>query len=239
MKLLILDTETTDAENYQACEIGATLYQVSENIDETGAIASISTLIPVTNNSVQQINQITPHLTQAANNIYKQSIDLLAIMAFSSDYIIAFNAEFDSQVVKEILPDCIGLPSTWVCAMKDFDWGYPTKPNGNYKLTDLALWMGIGVSTVHRAADDVRLLVECFNRRKEVLPEMVEAAVVLAKSPVVELKAVVSYEHRSLAKNAGFSWDGDRRIWVKKVKQCKLDEFQKILEFDVEVINIG
>lgn len=62
MKLLILDTETADDEN-KPCEISATLYQVGEY---SGAIASISTLIPVDSNNAQAINGIAPPLTQAA-----------------------------------------------------------------------------------------------------------------------------------------------------------------------------
>ncbi|MCC5638022.1 hypothetical protein LC593_19720 [Nostoc sp. CHAB 5844] len=79
--------------------------------------------------------------------------------------------------------------------------------------------MGIGISTVHRAADDVRLLVECLNRHKD-LPKLLEDAIALSPSPMVEIKALVSYEDRHKASKAKFIWDGDRRIWHKSVRQC-------------------
>jgi DNA polymerase-3 subunit epsilon len=119
--------------------------------------------------------------------------------------------------------------------MKDFDWGYPAK-NDSYKLTDLALWMGIGISTVHRAGDDVRLLVECLNRRKQQLPNMVNQAVFVSNSPIIEFKAMVGYDNRELAKTAGFYWDGDRKLWTKKLRECRFNEFVKTLSFGVEVI---
>jgi DNA polymerase III subunit epsilon len=230
MKLLIIDTETADTEN-TLCEIAATLYEVGEY---SGAIASISTLIPVDSNNAQAINGIAPPLTQAAHPIYKSALAFLREMADITDYAVAFNAEFDFGVVNQFLPDLISVP--WLCAMRDFDWGYHTiNSHGGYKLTDLALWMGIGISTVHRAGDDVRLLVECFNRHKN-LPQLVEDAIALAQSPMVEIKALVSYENRHLASKAKFAWDGDRKIWYKSIRECLLDDFVKTLDFDVSVV---
>ena len=230
MKLLIIDTETTDIIEPQVCEIAATLYQVSDNPRETGAIASISTLMNVKENPAEFVNGITWELT-SKNPFVDESMSLLKRMAACADYAIAFNAEFDAPLVNELL----SINPSWLCVMKDFDWGYPAK-NDSYKLTDLALWMGIGISTVHRAGDDVRLLVECFNRRKQQLPEIVEQAIFVSQSPMIELKALVEYETRSLASQAKFHWDGDRKLWTKKLRECRFDEFVKTLSFGVEII---
>ncbi|MBD2491393.1 3'-5' exonuclease [Aulosira sp. FACHB-615] len=230
MKLLILDTETADDEN-TPCEIAATLYEIGEY---SGAIASISTLLPITTNHAQAINGISPKLTQTSHPIHKTALAFLREMAAIADYAVAFNAEFDSEVVNKFFPDLITVP--WLCAMRDFNWGYHSiNAHGGYKLTDLALWMGIGISTVHRAADDVRLLVECLNRHKNPT-KLVEDAIALAQSPMVEIKALVGYEDRHLASRAKFAWDGDRRIWHKSIRQCLLEDFVKTLDFDVSII---
>ncbi|MBD2385998.1 3'-5' exonuclease [Cylindrospermum sp. FACHB-282] len=236
MRLLVIDTETTDIESGIPCEISATLYQLGDSIKSTGAIASWSSLLPVTSNKAEAINGIPWQLTQIAHtdSIAWDSISLISRIAQTCDYAIAFNADFDAPIVNKLL----NLERLkWICAMKDINWGYPAKPHGNFKLVDLGLWMGIGVSTAHRAGDDVRLLVECLNRRKESLPEMLETATVVAKSPVLELKALVSYENRGLASDAGFFWDGDRKVWVKKVKECHLDSFVKTLSFKTEILS--
>ena len=238
MKLLIIDTETTNIIEPQVCEIAATLYQVSDNVRETGAICSVSALLPVTENPAEFVNGIAWELT-TKNPFVDESMSLLKRMAACADYTVAFNAEFDAPLVDKLLIDddfsWTNFTPDWLCAMKDFDWGYPAK-NDSYKLTDLALWMGIGVSTVHRAGDDVRLLVECFNRRKQQLPEIVEQAIFVSNSPMIELKALVEYETRSLASNARFHWDGDRKVWTKKLRECRFDEFVKTLAFGVEII---
>jgi DNA polymerase III subunit epsilon len=231
MKLLILDTETTTDNENTPCEISATLYEVGEY---SGAISSISALIPVESNNAQAINGIRPELTQAAHPIYKSALAFLREMSAIADYAVAFNAEFDSGVVSQFLPGLICVP--WLCAMRDFNWGYHSiNSHGGYKLTDLALWLGIGISTVHRAGDDVRLLVECFNRHKN-LPQLVEDAIALSQSPMVEIKALVTYEDRHKASKAKFVWDGDRRIWYKSIRQCLLDDFMKMLDFDVSIV---
>jgi DNA polymerase-3 subunit epsilon len=232
MKLLIIDTETTDINDAKVCEIAATLYQVGEKIRETGAICSISTVLPVTENPAEFVNGISPELTlNAPGWIAPIFVGTLKKMANAADYAIAFNAEFDAPLVDKLLNTNLN----WLCAMKDFDWGYPAK-NDSYKLTDLALWMGIGISTVHRAGDDVRLLVECFNRRKQQLPDIVNQAIFVSQSPMIELKALVEYETRSLASQAKFHWDGDRKLWTKKLRECRFDEFVKTLSFGVEII---
>jgi DNA polymerase III subunit epsilon len=230
MKLLIIDTETADIEN-TPCEISATLYEVG---DYSGALASVSTLIPVETNSAQAINGICPKLTQAAHPIYQRSLALFGEMSALADYAVAFNAEFDSTVVNKFFPDLITRP--WLCAMRDFSWGYHSiNSHGGYKLIDLALFLGIGISTVHRAGDDVRLLVECLNRHQN-LPRLVNDAIALAQSPMLEIKALVSYEDRHLASKAKFAWDGDRKIWYKSIRQCLLDDFIQPLDFDVSVV---
>jgi DNA polymerase-3 subunit epsilon len=239
MKLLIIDTETTDINDAKVCEIAGTLYQVGDNVRETGAICSISTVLPVTENPAEFVNGISWELT-AANPIMEECITVLKRMVVCADYAVAFNAEFDAPLVNQLLiSDHVSWTNStpsWLCAMKDFDRGFPCKPDGSYKLVDLALWMGIGVSTVHRAGDDVRLLVECFNRRKQTLPEMLNQAIRVSQSPIIELKALVKYETRSLASNAGFWWDGDRKAWTKKLRECRVNEFVKTLSFETEII---
>ncbi|WP_226889870.1 hypothetical protein [Nostoc sp. MG11] len=107
--------------------------------------------------------------------------------------------------------------------------------HGGYKLTDLALWLGIGISTVHRAGDDVRLLVECLNRHQN-LPQLINDAIILAQSPMLEIEALVSYEDRHKASKAKFAWDGDRKIWYKSIRKSLLDDFIQSLDFDVSVV---
>ena len=242
--LFVVDTETTglSAETAQLCEISGTLYRIGLCQETTGVIASVSTLMPVkfddlTTNESETINGITQELTSSVcgyakeYGYHKHAVDLFVEMTNSADYVFAFNAEFDKAFLKTLI-----RTDNWICAMQDFDWGYPKKAHGNYKLIDLALWLGIGVSTVHRAGDDVRLLVECLNRCKGNLRESIDKAVVRANSPILEVQALVSYADRELAKVAGFSWQPHEKSWLKQVKECDFQEFVQTLNFDVKVV---
>ena len=241
--LFVIDTETTglSAENAQLCEISGTLYRIGLDKKTTGAITSVSTLMPVKSEDLitsesKAINGITQELTASVCGFakeygyHKHAVDLFVEMSNSADYVFAFNAEFDKAFLKTLI-----RTDNWICAMQDFDWGYPKKSHGNYKLIDLALWLGIGISTVHRAGDDVRLLVECLNRCKGNLVELIDQASVRANSPIIKVQALVSYADRELAKAAGFSWHVYEKSWLKQVKECDFQEFVQTLNFEVEV----
>lgn len=175
MKLLILDTETTGTEETTSvCEIAATLYQVGSTNRTTGAIASVSTLLLVPFNDAETINNITAELSVSTpESVLVGGLNYLKTLAHEADYYVAFNAEFDAHRLTPYINE-----KPWICAMQDIDWWYPHKTtNRKFRLIDIALKLGIGISTVHRAGDDVRLLVECFNRRVDVLPDMIEAAI--------------------------------------------------------------
>jgi DNA polymerase III subunit epsilon len=237
-KLFIVDTETTGtATTDQLCEIAGTLYQIGDDRSQTGAFASVSTLMPITiPNTAEPINGITEQLTQSVwgsseqYGVHKLSVDLFKEMANSADYCVAFCAEFDALFIDSLIGK-----QKWICAMKDFQWGYPAKtPYGGYRLIDLALWLGIGISTHHRAGDDVRLLVECLNRYPD-RKTLVNRAIVRANSPIIEVQALVSFADRELAKNAGFYWYADWKVWLKKVKECDLEELTQSLSFETRI----
>jgi DNA polymerase III subunit epsilon len=241
--LFVVDTETTglSAETAQLCEISGTLYRIGLCKEATGAIASVSTLMPVKEDALvtqesEAINGISQELTISVfgyakeYGYHKNAVDLFVEMTNSADYVFAFNASFDKAFLKTLI-----RTDNWICAMQDFDWGYPKKAHGNYKLIDLALWLGIGISTVHRAGDDVRLLVECLNRCKDNLGELIDRAAIRANSPILEVQALVSYANRELAKSAGFNWTAPQKIWLKQVKECDFQEFVQTLSFEVEV----
>ena len=242
-KLLIIDTETTSVkDDSQVCEISATLYNVSKNVRECGAIASVSFLSSVETNEAEHINGITPELSQVGfdnSPLFGYSLKYFTSLLQRSSYLVAFNANFDKEQIKKYSKRYYGethpiaYSGQWLCAMNDFDWGYPNKSKkGTFSLINLALQQGIGVSTAHRAGDDVRLLVEVFNRNKQNLTELLDLAILHSESPTIVIQANVNYNNKDLAKDAGFSWnaEGYERAWTKKIKLC---DFKDDYEFEV------
>lgn len=66
-----------------------------------------------------------------------------------------------------------------------------------------------------------------------------EDAIALSQSPMVEIKALVSYEDRHLSSKAKFVWDGDRRIWHKSIRSCLLDDFVQGVAGVAPVVTTG
>ena len=236
-KLLIIDTETTSLEtDTQVCEVAATLYNVDADVRKCGAVASVSFLIPVDQNGAESVNGITPELTQILGTSGGDEVsDLFLHLVSISDYLVAFNAEYDKPLVNNFLDISENDYCPWLCAMSDFDWGFTNKSKyGNYSLINLTLHFGIGISTAHRAGDDVRLLVEVFNRNKQNLTQLLDKAIFRANCPTIEIIALVDFNRKDLAKDVGFVWNGTNKTWTKKLKECDYNPMN--YSFEVSVI---
>src|SRR5690606_28957405 len=79
-------------------------------------------------------------------------------------------------------------------------------------LVNLALDHGIGVSSAHRALTDCQLIAALFDRMDD-LPGMFQHAM----RPKSTYRAIVSYDDRQLAKDAGFRWNGDDKTWTRRM----------------------
>jgi DNA polymerase III subunit epsilon len=209
MNLLILDTETTglDPANGQVIELGAILYSV----DHQTILHQISTLMRAEANPAEQVNRIPskvlPHVNRSLQDMARK---MFSEMAEQAEYVVAHNAEFDAQWFPEGIVDEWGTPLPWLCTMSDFKFPLQTKPIET--IVNLALAHGIGVSSAHRALTDCSLIAALFDRMEN-LPEMIA----YATRPKATYIAMVSYDDRQLAKDAGFQWNGDRKIWHRRM----------------------
>lgn len=70
----------------------------------------------------------------------------------------------------------------------------------------------------HRALFDV---CSCFK-----LIEEFDFAEILAMSkiPLIKIRALTGYEQRQLAKDARFSWDGEKKMWSKDIRENALEK---------------
>jgi DNA polymerase III subunit epsilon len=206
-RALILDTETSGVDPLvdQIIEVGACLYDL-----EIGCpIESYASLLRADGNSAERINGIPARAlvdARHAIDVWRRVLELAEL----SDVVVAHNAEFDRSFVR-----AAGIASvadrTWVCSRSDLLWEGGGEGGGR-KLVEIALALGLGVATAHRALADVDLMARMFTRLHErgvSLPDFFRKAA----RPKKRFVALVSYEMRHLAKEAGFGWDGDRKQW--------------------------
>jgi DNA polymerase-3 subunit epsilon len=222
----IIDLETTglDPEKDEVIEVGAILYSVKYQT----VLEQFSTLLGVKENPMESINRIPTQSTWEGSDL--RAKDLLYGFLERSDYFVAHNKEFDS---KWPLLDFVNVP--WLCTYEDFIWPHNSKPSN---LITTALNHGIGVTKAHRALSDCQLIAELFDRTED-LQGLFERAIARANEPRYLVIAQVSFDQKDLAKSAGFYWQPDGKLWVKKLRESDLsiESSQWQFKFTTEIKN--
>ena len=195
MKALILDTETTglDPERHTCIEVAVCLYDLSL----AAPIMSYASLLRHDSNEAEGINGISPELLVDAPtpDFVWGSVGQLS---GGADVILAHRAEFDRGFV----PSGV-LLQPWVCTKTDVRW--PGRLRGE-SLVQLALALGLGVASAHRAMADVDTLARILTRVAERGCDLV-ALIKNAMRPKKLFYAQVTFDKRQLAKDHGFLWD--------------------------------
>jgi DNA polymerase-3 subunit epsilon len=217
--IAILDTETTgtDPSTHTTVEVAVMLF----DLKHAQPSASFASLIKgPAQNEAAAINNIPPEMIPEARepDMVWRAVNWIIEPA---EVVVAHNAEFD----KQFCPD-FGKP--WACSENDFKW--PGRARGG-NLVGLALSLGLGVASAHRAMADVDTLARVLTRLGE-LGHDLEALVTHAMRPKQKFKAILPYELRQEAKDAGFRWDGDTKTWWRVMAP----EDTKELPFKVKVI---
>ena len=218
--ILILDTETTGLDNEidDCIEVGSILF----NVRTRSVLAQQSFLLPVESNNAEKINNIPAEITRLPQPLF-EAIKYFESLVYSSDAIIAHNAEFDKKWFGlNKLPQ---IDKQWICSMEDITWPADRQLKTRPSVRDLALAYGVPVWNAHRALTDCIYLAEVFKRCSEL-----EKLLIRALEPKLLLRAEISYDKRHLAKNAGFRWnDAIKGAWSRKMSRRDMEK----LEFPV------
>ena len=222
--ILILDTETTglDENNDEVVEIGCILF----NVPSKSVLSQLSFLLPVEINEAEFINGISVDVSNVMQP-WKEGIQFFLKLVEACDFIVAHNAAFDKKWFgKGNLPS---LDKKWICSLDDINWSFKKNIKSRPSVTDLALGFNIPVWNLHRALADCYYISEVFKKI-----DNLEDILLKATEPKYLYKAIVSYEDRLLAKNAGFRWNSPvQGAWTRKLSETEATE----LDFKVEILN--
>lgn len=144
------------------------------------------------------------------------------------DAVMARNGvEFDSK----ILARSFKLPENMIMIDDMLDIDYPSWVKGR-TLSYIAADHGFLNPFPHSAMGDVLTLAFVMLKGGYDM----NAAFESAKTPVVEVKADVSFYEKDLAKSAGFSFNSDLKIWTKKMRQFKYEKCvrEKLWKFQTQ-----
>ena len=199
----ILDTETTglDPHKDRCIEVAVVRY----SIEHACVIESLSLLIEAEANEAEAINHIPSGVLRygyPAGEAWKR----VSLVVDGCEAILAHNAAFDRRWVPESIPL---LP--WICTFQGITW---PKTGDARNLIAIALAHGLGVVDPHRALADCMLIARLLTRCAE-LGTDVAAMLAQGLRPSAHFQALVSFDRKDLAKEAGFQWDPKRRAWLR------------------------
>lgn len=224
--LLIIDLETSaiDPAQGQIVEVGAVLFDAVAGVP----LATKAALVRAESNAAEAVNGIPTPVLAGPWTIAEERVESLlsgmAKLAPEPPIWCAHNAAFD----RSWLPAYLG--ERWICTYSDAVW--PKLPNETGSLTAIALAYGVGVVRAHRAIEDCLTLAAVLQRVHE-LEGGLDAWLARALESKRELVAIVSFEQKDLAKQAGFQWDPARKLWTRKVGESRAAAFAEGLPFKV------
>jgi DNA polymerase-3 subunit epsilon len=239
MKLLSVDLETTglDIDTCEIIEIGYTLHDT-----DTGSMAPVligSQFVLPKETLTEEVKEVTG-IADATLQKYGVQMDeailnfINVINQYSPDFIVGHNLiDFDVPIIRRYLDLVKEAPLEKKTPIIDTRIDLPFKRQPKYKgLTFLAAeYAKFANPFAHRAVFDcltTMKLLESFDLGK---------ITVNALSPLVHLRADVSFQTKDLVKNTGYSWNPDAKIWEKKVREAIANETERSRPFPVLVVN--
>lgn len=203
----LLDTECTglDPKKDRVIEVAVTLFDVKF----AQPVMSFAALIQgEAKNEAELINKIPAGMLPEAwpgARVWAATRQILE----PAQIVIAHHAEFDQKF-------CPDLGKPWVCSEEDISWPDSQKGGRAGSLASLALSLGLGVASAHRAAVDVDTIARIFTRLVE-RGHNLEAMLIHAMRPKGMFHSLAAFEAKDTVKAAGFRWDPDNKIWWRRM----------------------
>ena len=216
MLILGLDLETSglDEKECDILEFGAVLWHVKEkrpvrlfsqfNRDFKSEVPpEIEKLIGLNASEVKRFGKPLRECLEDLNTLIN-----------SVEFVVAHNGKNFDKPFLENTYNSIGMKmpeKIWIDTMIDLP--YPDGMNTR-KLSYLACEHGFINPFPHRALTDVLTTLKILSQYDfEVIKEV-------AKSPLVQVIAQVSYDERHKPRQAGFRWDAERKYWFLDIRKA-------------------
>jgi len=236
MKILAFDTETTglpDDPLVSIVEFACALFDTeSKRVIYTYSIL-VNTLDDEHKMSegAYKVHGISEEQVKKYGRDPLKSFQLLADQIKHSDAVMAFNAPFDQGMLERDLKrhqiSCVEKP--WICAMRDIE--YPDHVRGRNQ-GHIAADLGFVNPFPHVAIGDVLTMIKIC----QTLDVDWNALIETSKSPMIAVRAHVSYNDNQLAKDQKFYWNPTKKQWLKDIRTCHLEDLRSKCDFSVTKI---
>lgn len=208
----IVDVETTgtDPEVDQVIEVGLVTYSIAH----ARVIDAMSVLVHSTDeNPAHLVNGIPAGMLKLAR---PQPYAMVREMLRNITTILAHNAEFDRGFLYRLDEAIFPRHFVWVDTCGCVEWPRQSRPASS--LVSLCLEHGVGVTDAHRALTDCLLIARLLTRCADLGSDLGQL-LAPALRPTAKLQALVSYEERQLAKDAGFRWQAETKQWTRTMAE--------------------
>lgn len=236
MKLLGLDFETTwtdpvDVGQLRITEIGAVLMDwetrkpleiFSKLLWEESYPASPPELVELTGITDDMLIERAwkPH----------DALSLLMDLILEADYIVAHNGTlFDKPLLEnECLRNDVSLfKKPWIDTRTDIPFPKHIKARS---LSHLAGEHDFVNPFKHRALFDVLTMLKILGQYD------INQVIKLASEPLVHAVARVTFQEKQKAKDHGYYWDPEKKIWFRPMKESQLEAEREKVPFVIEVV---
>lgn len=233
MRYCVLDLETTglDINRDRIIEIGYAIYDSSEKCPLVMRSHFILQDKPlneeikrITGIKDAMINEFGVSLAVALNELVVL-IESCGVVAFAGHNALSFDKPFLKNEMSRVGLTLKELP--WLDTKIDLPLDYAPKSTS---LGYMAADHGFLNPFAHRALFDVLtcgVLISMYSIDK--LADTI-------KSPLIEIRAVVTYDDRSKAQKRGYYWDPARKYWCKQMRECNFERERQEADFQVVVI---
>lgn len=216
-----IDVETTglDHEKDKIIEVAAVLWDwddakplkiISEIIDPLPDLEHSIEIDPF----ITKLTGISESDTKLYGEPLTQVLDKVTDLYFQSGIYVAHNAQFDRNFL--VPHSSVFESAKWIDTKIDLP--IDEEIHTSKKLVHLATTHGFLNPFAHRALFDVLTMLNICSRYD------FEEVKKRSESPTVTVVADVSYQSRNLAKEAGFRWNAQDRLWIKEMKEIDLEK---------------
>lgn len=211
MRVVLLDTETTGlTDTDRVIEVAVTLYSLMH----ASPIESYASLILSDANAAVAKNGIDPRLLKEEGLEAADVWEKVSKLIEEADCVAAHRADFDKRFVDRAMGEVgLAIDKPWVCTKADLRW--PGGRQGD-SLVQLALSLGLGVASAHRASTDVDTMSRILTRSAEMGADLAEMFR-LGMRPKKRFVAKVPFDMNPLIKSHGFMWDDQRKQWYRSL----------------------
>lgn len=228
-KICGLDFETTglDPQKDEVTEVGLVLWDsdTKQPTRITGHLVKTSSPVSA---EITKLTGITNEMLESDGIPQRAALEAILRQAKLTKFICAHNGkEFDKAFLEAwCVREKLEIPALpWIDTRTDLpDEAYLRGKSASLKY--MACDFGF-VYPTHRAVNDVLAMLEILGRFD------INTIIKRAQTPNVQVRAVVSYDDRLLARERGYHWKPEAKLWVKSMKADMVDTEKQLAPFPV------